>query len=694
ARSCSAPRPASRTMIALARKRSCSYAIFGGSSSVRAIVSHSWAQSNGGSTANTTRRRKCGVERRVPYPLDTSISSISSSGTGGNTTISGPRNANTSRNIAYAKASLGTSSPPSPLRTPLASTGCSTAPSRQASGRQPPVAPQQPPRGEKERLPAKHIRELRRQQRLKEERAEEVGLPIPPPVTGKGGKGKLILPQSDSYRFVLHIRQLTQDRNLSGVLSALSIAERKEGGVDVHGYNACIGGMAKAKRWADALSLLSRMRAAGVAPNTHCYSNAILACCRCGEYHHAPLLRREMAVAGVPQTLTCYRLELEHFGNKGRWGSALRLLSELKEAGLTPDAKVYNGVLDAFAQSKEWARAKDVLREMASAGHELHARSYRGLIVSATNAGEWRVAWRTFRKMNALGVERSSRSPAIFNSVTAACGAAGRWEEALVALRLTVRGGMAPTFIAYNATLGALGKAGQWKHARRLLKDMQQRASSPSTGSEDSSDSNPGLREGRARGVARTSPREERLQPPDVYSYTSVIDACAKSGERDCALKVLEDMRRAQVHPSLVTYNTLILACGAGDSKTPRGGSDWRRALSFVEEMVSSGVKPDVYTLTAAVAACEVGGEWGEAAAYLKGRRGGAGKDGWARNGVVAQLTILACGKANDWKGGLQVVREMERLGVRPKVGVFNALIEALGVGPQQPKRDRRQHCV
>lgn len=357
---------------------------------------------------------------------------------------------------------------------------------------------------------------------------------------------------------------------------------------------------------------------------------------------------------------------------------------------------MYNGVLDAFAQSKEWARASGVLREMASAGHELHARSYRGPIVSAANAGEWRVAWRTFRKMTALGVETSSRSPVIFNSVTAACGAAGRWEEALLALRLTVRGGMAPTFIAYNATLGALGKAGQWEHARRLLKDMQQRASLPSTRGEDSSGSgsDAGLRQRKARGGARTSRREARLSPPDVYSYTSVIDACAKSGELDRALEVLEEMRRARVRPSLVTYNTVILACGgAGDTKTRRGGSDWRRALSFVEEMVSSGVKPDVYTLTVAVAACEAGGKWGEVAAYLKGL-GDTGKDGWARDGVVAQLTILACGKANDWKGGLQVVREMERRRVRPKVGVFNALIEALGARPQQPKRDRLQHIV
>ena len=54
--------------------------------------------------------------------------------------------------------------------------------------------------------------ELQQQRRRKEEQAREAGLPIPPPVTGKGGRGKFIFEQTDSYRFVLHIRELTQDR--------------------------------------------------------------------------------------------------------------------------------------------------------------------------------------------------------------------------------------------------------------------------------------------------------------------------------------------------------------------------------------------------------------------------------------------------------------------------------------------------
>eukprot|EP00752_Nemacystus_decipiens_P017812 g15970.t1 len=704
-------------MISLARRRSsrCRRSTLPGSlSSVRALVSQSWMPS----TLLQSALRPASEPRPGPshqaQGKDAACRSRCTSASDGSSSSSSSR----SSPVAIARVTdLGQPSPRPPSLPRTLSWTPATKP--RLLGRAPPRPhPPESPRPKQQQPSGDHLLELQRQRRRREEQAEEAGLPVPPPATGKGGRGKLVFPQTDSYRFVLHIRELTQDRNLAGVLSALSIAERKEGGVDVHGYNACISGMAKARRWADALALLQRMRAAGVAPNTACYSNAILACCRCGEYRHAPLLRREMTLTNIPQTLTCYRLELEHFGNGGRWGAALRLLSELKEAGLTPDAKVYNGVLDAFARSKEWARAGIVLREMARAGHELHARSYRGLIVSAANAGEWRVAWRAFGEMTSRRVERSSRSTVIFNAVAAVCGASGRWKEALRAVRLTVGGGMTPSLIAYNATLGALGKAGQWQHARRLLEDMQRASPSMSPrggggyvgwGGNDTGRFGAG---GRRTGGAVAGPHPS----PDVYSYTSVIDACAKSSDGDGrqlerALEVFEDMRRANVKPSLVTFNTLILACGGGGRGSGNPGrGDWRRALSFVQEMVESGIEPNAYTLTVAVAACDAGGEWEEAALVLKqmgagvaaagGGNGGApqaekggGRGGRAVDEVLAQLRIVACGKANDWKAGFEVVKQLERsaAGAPAGVAVYNALIEALVVRPQQPQRNRRQ---
>lgn len=502
--------------------------------------------------------------------------------------------------------------------------------------------------------PLRHVVGIQKQQHQQQERATRAGLPPSPPATGKGGKGNLILPDSDSHRFVLHIRDLTKQGNLTGVLNALGIAERRKEGVDVRGYNACIDGMAKAKRWGDALELLSRMRAAGIAPDSRSYVSAIEACCRSGQYDHASSLRREMAYVGVPQTPGCYRLDLEHLGNSGKWSAALNLLSDLRKANLTPDAKMYNCVLDAFARSSEWKTAAEVMREMERDGHELHARSYRGVIVAAANAGEWRAARRYFKRMLSRRVKKSSRSPVIFSSVTVACGAAGKWEEALEALRLTVRQGMVPTRIAYNATLGALGKAGQWQHAQRLLNEIRRsmRAQSLSGGSVST-----GFGTGRPRPIAA----------PDVYSYTSVIDAFAKAGELERALWVLKDMRHARVRPSLVTLNALISAC--------RAGGQWRRALAFVEEMRRSGIVPDDSTLTLILAACEAGGEWEEVSSRLK-------ENPAERDAFIARLSIVAHARAGSWREGLEVLRGMRASGVPSDVGVYNALIESLVVRP------------
>lgn len=374
-----------------------------------------------------------------------------------------------------------------------------------------------------------------------------------------------------------------------------------------------------------------------------------------------------MAAAGVKNTLASYRLELEHFGNSGQWSQALHLLSEIEGAGLTPDAKVYNGVLDAFAQSTKWVEAGEVMKRMVKAGHNLHARSYRGVIVAAANAGEWRVAWSLFVRMTSLGVEKSSRSPVIYNSVTAACGAAGRWREAIQALRWTLRDGMEPTFIAYNATLGALGKAGKWQLAQRLLAEMRRASYRGYIASQ---------RPGKVvagKGAAQVK-RSTRLAPPDVYSYTSVIDACAKSGQLERALEVFEGMRRARVSPGLVTFNALISACGTG-------GGKWQRALKFVGEMVDSGVTPDAFTFTVVLAACEAGGGgWDQVSLCLREMRVRFKEDP-----VLARLTIAACGREGDWRGGLRVVEDMGAAGAPPGVDVYNTLIEALSAG--RPRR-------
>ena len=66
-----------------------------------------------------------------------------------------------------------------------------------------------------------------------------------------------------------------------------------------------------------------------------------------------------------------------------------------------------------------------------------------------------------------------------------------------------------------------------------------------------------------------TQIKEEGLTP-DEWSYNGAMDACAKAHQWEEALGLYEDMQRAHIAPSTVTYTTLINACGRAGEHGPR----------------------------------------------------------------------------------------------------------------------------
>jgi pentatricopeptide repeat domain-containing protein 1 len=51
---------------------------------------------------------------------------------------------------------------------------------------------------------------------------------------------------------------------------------------------------------------------------------------------------------------------------------------------------------------------------------------------------------------------------------------------------------------------------------------------------------------------------------PDLYTFSTLITACGKSGRWEEALKVFGAMKDYNITPDTVTYNALISACGNG----------------------------------------------------------------------------------------------------------------------------------
>jgi pentatricopeptide repeat domain-containing protein 1 len=76
---------------------------------------------------------------------------------------------------------------------------------------------------------------------------------------------------------------------------------------------------------------------------------------------------------------------------------------------------------------------------------------------------------------------------------------------------------------------------------------------------------------------------------PDVISFNTAIDACAKAGQWERALSLLVAMKSVGVTPNVRTFNCAIAACD-------KGNGQWERAMYLLNEMRVAGVPPDAVT--------------------------------------------------------------------------------------------------
>ena len=129
-----------------------------------------------------------------------------------------------------------------------------------------------------------------------------------------------------------------------------------------------------------------------------------------------------------------------------------------------------------------------------------------------------------------------------------------------------------------------------------------------------------------------------------MITYSSVINACAKGGEWQRALGLLDEMRSRGLVPDEITYNSVINACAKGDES--------QRALNLLDEMRSRGLVPNVITYNSVINACAKGGEWQRALNLLDEMR----SHGLVPDEITYSSVIDACAKGK-WQCALDLVR-------------------------------------
>mmetsp|Transcript_134059 Transcript_134059/g.244550 ORF Transcript_134059/g.244550 Transcript_134059/m.244550 type:complete len:197 (-) Transcript_134059:404-994(-) len=86
-----------------------------------------------------------------------------------------------------------------------------------------------------------------------------------------------------------------------------------------------------------------------------------------------------------------------------------------------------------------------------------------------------------------------------------------------------------------------------------------------------------------------------------MISYTSVIDACAKSGEHIVAEKWLAKAVQVNLEPDIISFNVVINACAKAGEHAKAG--------MWLAKAVESGLEPDIISYNTLINACANAGD-------------------------------------------------------------------------------------
>lgn len=249
---------------------------------------------------------------------------------------------------------------------------------------------------------------------------------------------------------------------------------------------------------------------------------------------------------------------------------------------------------------------------------------------------------------------------------------------------LTDTYGLAPPLSSYSRVMKGLGEGGREDEALELLKNMRARGIKP-----DVWCSNYALmacaRSGGREGGMDVRQVLDEMEEGDrsAFTYSLVIEGLGKAGRWEEATKVLHEMKRKGVWPSVGCYSSAINALG----KAGRA----REALELLEEMKEEvgegeregGVRPNAVVYTAAIDACARKGMVEEAVGLLREMEGGREGGALPPNPVAYGCAINACARAREGRKAVRLLREMQEKGLEVTEVHYGAAINGLNLSEE-----------
>ena len=301
--------------------------------------------------------------------------------------------------------------------------------------------------------------------------------------------------------------------------------------------------------WQNGIFTLQNMRMLQIRSNVVSCSTASTLCAQGHQWQQS--LMSEMQACQIETNTIMCNSALMVF-EQPAWHSALHEFCHFQTACIQVNSRTYGIAATAAQQSSRWPDAIAML-SMSPVNVQLLTTA----ISAWEQGGHWQQALRLLNQV----VKASQVDIVAYNSAISACAKSGKWQMSLDLLVQLTEMSLKGDDITFNAVMNALAQGSHWKRSLILLRDLD------------------------GRGQA------------DLITFSTAMAACDKSSQWRACMQLFEEVRGKKQHQNNeIIYNTAIHACQLGQQ--------WFLALELLHTMESRIGPPSIVSWDSAMLAC------------------------------------------------------------------------------------------
>ncbi|XP_024008508.1 putative pentatricopeptide repeat-containing protein At1g13800 [Eutrema salsugineum] len=418
-------------------------------------------------------------------------------------------------------------------------------------------------------------------------------------------------------------------------------------------YNVAFDALVKLGKVEEAIKLFREMTGEqGIAPDVVNYTTLIGGCCLHGKIHDAHDLMIEMEERGKTPDVVTYNVLAGGLARYGYVDEAFEILKAMEAQGVKPTSVTHKMVIQGLIVAGKTDEAEAFYESL---GHEKSLENEASMVKGYCEAGLLDQAFERF-----IRVDFPLPKNVFFTLFTSLCAAndkdhIGKAEYLLDRMSQLI--GVEPGKCMFGKLIGAWCRVDKVRKARKKFKVLV----------------------------------SCKKIIPDVYTYTTMINAYCRKDELKEAYALFQEMKQRRIIPDVVTYTVLLHHNPKWDMKREMKALGIKRDVHYYTvlidrhcktgeledaerifgEMIESGVEPDAAPYTALIARCCRDGYCKEAKRIF---------DLMIESGIkpdlVSYTTLIArCCRDGYLKEGKRIFDLMSENGIKPDLVSYTALI-------------------